>query len=195
MIGINLNDISDSKMWYFKKLHGYEKIQGTLLRKINDIIINRSIYNFKESDGNLICPHVWLGNYHIAHDFNFVTGHKIDHIINMTGNISNIFPFIDYTQHPIRDNDINNVNIYDIMDSCANIIHNVVSSGHNILVHCKQGHHRSAAMIVFYLMKYHNMDLVNALCYVKNRRPTSFRKITKILKYLMNYDSQQLIYK
>ena len=53
-------------------------------------------------------------------------------------------------------------------------IHESLLKGESVLVHCFAGMSRSATLIACYLIKYHNMNLANAIAYIQNKRPITF---------------------
>ena len=170
--------------WRFQELTGEELRYGETMRKLNEIIINCSLPKGTETNANQITNLVWLGNAKAAHDFNFIYRNKIHHIINLTPNIPNKFHFINYQTFPIKDYEACLVDLYKLMETAADLINTAVSENKAVLVHCKKGHHRSASIIALYLMKYHNMSLVDAVYYIKRIRPTSFRRMNCMLKTL-----------
>lgn len=175
-------------LWKFKELNGNERKLGDLQKNINNIIINNPGEKGTEADANLLFDYVWLGNYRVADDFNFVTDNRIRHIINATYDIPNSFAFINYTTFSIQDQDACNQSILDMLDQGADIINSAIIKKQSILVHCKRGHHRSASIIAFYLMKYYNMSLGDAIYFIKCKRPTAFRRMTCMLQTLIDYE-------
>jgi len=79
-------------------------------------------------------------------------------------------------------------NFFVMLNEGADIIDYAQKMGKAILVHCKRGHHRSASIVVFYLMKYQGMSLVDAICMVKAKRPTAFARETCLLRTLIQIE-------
>lgn len=154
-----------------------------IIRQLKNIITFGTKPN--SANANLIVKNLWLGNCLAAHDIDFVTQQHIKYIINVTDDVPNKFPFINYTSYKIKDIYACHKNLFRIINEAADIIHHVLSSNSAILVHCKQGHHRSATIVVFYLMKYQDMSLIDAVKFVKNIRPNAFRRINCMLKTLI----------
>lgn len=142
-----------------------------------------------EPNANLILTGLWLGNYKAATDLDFLMDNKIDHIINITTDLPNLFNFISCTQYRIRDSDACDKNLTAMMDQAVDIIHQKLLCKKNVLVHCKNGHHRSASVIVYYLIKYYNMHLSDAIIFVKHIRPTTLQRSTCLLKHLIQHQS------
>lgn len=181
-----------TNIWHYQQLNKDQQKIGQLIKNINDLIVNFNNINgsvpTNSPDANLIMENIWLGNSSVAQDFNFMVSKKINTIINITKDISNYFDFIDYVNYFIRDDDACQINLFYVMEQGAKIINDVVSNKKTILVHCKRGHHRSACVVAFYLMKYHNISLICAISLIKNIRPTAFRRITCMLQELILYE-------
>jgi len=178
--------------WQFKYLDEKERAYGDIKKRINYLITSYPSSKECEADGNLICHSIWLGNGTLAHDLTFVTDEKIKHIINATPNISNKFQFINYTNFPIKDKIAFDIDIIQLLNRGADIINYAIEHDWPILIHCKQGHHRSASIVVFYLMKYKKMDLFDAIYFIKQRRPTVFGRMTRILEELIKYENDRM---
>ena len=177
-----------NNQWKFKKLQEKEIKLGELCRNINNLIVNFPDLKGTEADADLIIDNIWLGNWKAAHDHNFFTNNNIEFVINATDTIPNKFPFINYSTFPIKDITACQQDMMEIIETGADIINKTVLENKPILVHCKRGHHRSASMVAFYLMKYHNMTLIEAVYVIKKYRPTAFRRMTCMLKTLIVYE-------
>lgn len=146
-----------------------------------------------ESDvpsANLILPGLWLGNYHVALDCRFLKTYHIDTIINVTRETPCPYRNIVYLRIPIKDKCFCHYykpKIFDVIDYAADFIATRLNFG-NVLVHCKQGHHRSAGMIMAYLIKYHGMNFRQSLNYVQRRRPSALKRKTCLLQWIKAYD-------
>jgi len=179
-------------MWRFQTLTDDELKIGEVLRQINNLIALYTKAKNTETDASLIFPHIWLGNHKAATDYNFVTDKKIAHIINVTEDVGNHFPFIAYTNFSTTDiKACANTDIINILNHCAEMIHATIMTNDSILIHCKRGHHRSASVVAYYLMKYHRTSLVEAVRLIKESRPTAFRRINCMMKILMEWESEK----
>lgn len=159
-----------------------------LIQKIKKIISQLSKEKGSEDNANMILNNVWLGNWISASELEFLNQSNIKHIINVTKTIPNKYKFIDCTIIPIQDADACEENLMDIIEQGADIINQMVQNDKSILIHCKRGHHRSASVVMCYLMKYHNMSLIDALLLVKIKRPTAFRRISCMMQALITYE-------
>jgi len=173
---------------YYEEAKMIKKLNNQLTYLINEYTNLNAI----DEDANLILNYVWLGNYHVAHDFNFVVSAKIKYIINATTNVSNKFNFVDYTNFIIEDEDACHENLLNMINYGADVINEAIKEKQSILVHCKKGHHRSATIIVFYLMKYKNMPLIDAVCLIKKIRPNAFKRMTCMLRTLIYYECMRI---
>lgn len=181
---------SSNKLWEFKQLTNNDIRLGNIFKQVNDLIINHTVNkaSIVEADANLIIDLIWLGNMRAAHDLKFVTTKCIRHIINITKNVPNIFMNINYLTLPINDIEVCYNNYFPMMNKGAALINKIVSEKIPILVHCKRGHHRSAAVLALYFMKYHKMSLIDAIKLIKYVRPTTFQRITCMLQVLIYYE-------
>lgn len=155
---------------------------------INDIITKYTIHSPQsEPDATAITNLIWLGNYKAAHDIRFLTKHNIRYIINITPNIDNKFSnSLSYLVIPIKDK-IANKHIPQLLKQAAQTIDTVVNAQQPILVHCKQGHHRSATAVALYLLLYQQMTLPQAVEYIKQKRQCAFRRLTRILDVVIDW--------
>ncbi len=152
-------------MWSFHQLNDSDKILGELHQRINNIITNSKANS--ESDVTLIKDGLWLGNWNISQDLNFLDKCNISAVINVSPIVGRNFKNIKYHTIPIKDSLACEKDIYHILECGADTIHDLINRGETILVNCKRGHHRSASIVAFYLMKYCGMTLVEAVAYIK----------------------------
>ena len=132
-----------------------------------------------ENNMDKITPHIWLGNYKAAYDKKELDKYNINYIINITDKIESPFNDKNYLIIPIRDkyscdNKSKNYIMYQILKS-FDFINTAINNNSNILIHCKKGHHRSANLILFYLVYKYNIGYIPALIYINN-----------IIKYALN---------
>jgi hypothetical protein len=74
-----------------------------------------------------------------------------------------------YLRLPIRGG--RNTDIQPILQESLRFIHAAVSSGQNILVHCKHGKNRSASLVIAYIMAIKSFTVFEAERYVMSKRP------------------------
>lgn len=73
--------------------------------------------------------------------------------------------------HKVQVMDSSNSNISTYFNEVADVIEQEASLGGRTLVFCVAGVSRSASLCIAYLMKYHQLSLLEAYNYVKTRRP------------------------
>ncbi|AGF85472.1 tyrosine phosphatase [Moumouvirus goulette] len=138
-----------------------------------------------ETNATMIINNIWLGNQMAAQDLNFISKHNIKYIINVTYDIFNKYDFINYLNFPLN-NDYEHTKFFiKTMEECSNIIMYLITNNIPILIHCKRGHHRSASVLAYLLMKYYGLNLYQSINYIKNLRPTTFRKNNPMLQSLI----------
>lgn len=177
--------------WRFQKLISDKIKLGNLYKQVNNLITDNHFDSIYENNADLIMDYLWLGNSKSAHDVKFVLSNKIRCIINVTKNIQNKFShikLITYVRLPIDDKEACQKNLFTIMEKGADYLNNVVSLQYPILVHCKRGHHRSASIVALYLMKYYRISLLDAIHFIKRFRPSTFRRMTCMLRALIHYE-------
>lgn len=131
---------------------------------------------YNEDNATEIMTNLWLGNKIAAQDFNFITKYNIKFIINVTYEIFNKYDFVDYFNFPLE-NDLEHKKYFiKIMEDCLNIINYSITNNIPVLVHCKRGHHRSACVVAYFLINYMGWDINQSINFIKNLRPTTFRK-------------------
>lgn len=181
---------SSNQKWCVRKLNPAEEKKGEIIRQINYLIVNFVSIKGTEDDANMILDLIYLGNQYVAHDINFIIAYGIKNVINVSNGVPNIFPFVSYMTSYLKDEDACRMNTLPLMEEGADLINQSVSQNAPILIHCKRGHHRSASIIAFYLMKYHQLSLYDAVYLIKKCRPTAFRRMTCMLKTLIDYESK-----
>jgi len=162
-----------------------------LIKKIKNIHPSEKGYICEklEYDTNEIIPNIWLGNSKAAHDKNFLLKYKITHIINVTPNVKCMYPKdFNYIVIPIKDEDTCNSNLINMFDEATDYIHKHWEQGSKILIHCKRGHHRSAAILVAFIMRYFDIDYKIVMKYITHKRICAFRRQTCISTHLDLYD-------
>jgi protein-tyrosine phosphatase len=68
-----------------------------------------------------------------------------------------------------------------------NIMHDYVTRGKNVLVHCAMGVQRSATIVACYLLKYYKADINTTILHIKHRRPQSFENGVNFTKVLQHF--------
>jgi len=133
-----------------------------------------------------IIPGIWVGDAEAAKNRAFLRKNKITAIVNATNSVPNYFPrIINYFRIPIGDpgpnktiQDTNVRTMAQMMPLALDFIYTHHRRG-GILIHCRAGIQRSAAIMVGFLMKYaHNhgkrLSIDEAISIVRKRRPVVF---------------------
>jgi len=123
-----------------------------------------------------ILPRLWLGNARAALDEDFIRQHNIVTVFNCTKDLpfSPLIP-IKY-RIPVDDNlqeeEIRNMELWS-MEIAYKIMAEYLD-GKAILVHCAAGKQRSAASVAFLLIAHRRMRGLEAMNYIRERRPIAF---------------------
>lgn len=139
-----------------------------------------------EPHASEIIPGLWLGDEHSSNDINFIKKYQIKNIIRILPGIPSVAN-INYLHIPWNDKDICNKNVNDIFTQSIDFIEQSLSSNNNILIHCKRGHHRSAIIVVLFMVERLNMDLHKVVNYIRNRRKCSLRRLSCMVKQYIKY--------
>jgi len=166
---------------FFKKSYYY----SYSLVQISYIFLYRLLYNnYKEhrpaiknkdyisnipalfNDCTYIIDNIYLGSIYNACNENLIKELNIKRIINITIDSPNFCDSIEYYNYKIKDDGKDEFSLEKLEEMCNFIKKN----NNNILVHCMFGKSRSCTLVLFYLMKYHNMNLDEAFKFVENKR-------------------------
>jgi len=163
-------------------------IKTQRMKETNTNII-KNLYDFSYPMTEII-PRIYLGNAYNARDFYTLKEKNIKLIINCTKEFPNNFENdFQYINVPIFDE--NNVSISDYFETISSEIERVYKSdpSASILIHCFMGASRSVAILISYLISYHNMTVDLALEYIEKRRYFVNLNIDfyfQLLEYQMN---------
>jgi protein-tyrosine phosphatase len=128
-------------------------------------------YIYFYSESNEIINNLHLGSSFNAYSISELTNKKINVVINVTEEIDNFHDnnlSMIYYRFPIKDD--NNDDISEILEQTYDIIDEHLSKGDRILVHCFMGASRSAAVIIYYLMRKYNITYEQAITCVYKKR-------------------------
>lgn len=141
-----------------------------------------------EYDVNEIVPGLWLGNLKAASSEELLKMHNIKTVFSVMDKHYLVpkYHSVNYYVLPIDDRETCRKNIDNMVDVCVTNIHKLLKST-NILVHCKNGHHRSAVIVGCYLMKYWDMDYETVVKFINMVRPYALRRHTCMSEWLFQY--------
>lgn len=139
----------------------------------------------RENDADLIVPNLWLGNHKSAFNRAFLKKYKIKYIVNVTTEIPCHFQDITYFHLQVdRKNcqtSLNHIN------QAVDFIRNGLNKNQGVLVHCRNGHHRSASIVLAYLIKYRGLNFNHGINYIKSIRPQTFKRDACMVNNVYQY--------
>ena len=138
------------------------------------------------TDVTEIISNLWLGNVKISKDINFIKNHNIQYTITIMKN-NNITPTQNHLIIPITDKMSCTLNMNPIYDKTSEFINNALKNNVGILVHCKNGHHRSASVIASFMIKYLKTSYHSAVNFIHFLRPLALRRKTCVGHKLFDY--------
>ncbi len=132
---------------------------------------------------------LFLGDQIAASDKNILIKNKIQVILRVMPNPDHnqMYRGIKYIVIPIKDKETCEVDMNKLFDKTYIYICNALKNKQNILVHCKRGHHRSAAVVGAFLIKFFKIDYKIVTQYINNIRPCALRKDKCMVKSLAKY--------
>lgn len=135
-----------------------------------------------------ITSSLFLGRASVASNRHLLQARGITCVVNATIEIPNFnWPQFEYVKVPLADIPHAPIRLY--FDTVADKIHSVSKKHGATLVHCAAGVSRSATLCIAYLMKFHNLCLLEAYNWVKARRPV-IRPNLGFWRQLIDYESQ-----
>lgn len=147
---------------------------------------NKYFENYQLDTPSEIIPDLWLGNYTHAYA-GCSLRYNFSYIFNIGVKVKSALPISRSTT--VEVDDVPSARIIDLFADITKEIHQRLSQGHKVYVHCFVGMSRSPTIIIAYLIKYENMSLLKAYELVKTRRPII--KINHGFRYqLMEWERQ-----
>ena len=111
----------------------------------------------------------------------------IRRIINITKEVTNSQNGIQYLHVPIDDSNTCQKDLNSLFDKATDFIYDSLKSKEPILVHCKMGHHRSASVVVAFMIRYLDIDYITASTYINSIRKCALVRQTCMVDGLFNY--------
>lgn len=124
-----------------------------------------------KSDISEILGYLYLGSDEVSLDLDALSDHGIRHIINCTADRPNYFETAGVQYLQVKVNDHKDDDIQQYFDGACAFIEQARHAGSSVLVHCQKGMSRSTTIVLAYLMKFANMNLINAFSHTKKIRP------------------------
>ena len=127
---------------------------------------------FACADCDEIVPGLWIGNEHAAVDDEVLQQHHITHIVNLNPSSSPIAFPDKYKYFAVNLRDCVFEILGDEFFGALEFVNNAVGEGGCVLIHCRKGKSRSAALCIAYLMRHKHMQFSEALGLVTSKRPS-----------------------
>lgn len=116
-----------------------------------------------------IVPNLFLGNYLVANDLEYLKVLGITHIINCSVEHPNYFSNnFNYLYLPLHDDTSENIFIY--FNKSFEFIRDCHKKNGKVLVHCHAGVSRSSTIVIAYLMKKYKKPFYKTLKYIQSIR-------------------------
>lgn len=165
-------------------LVNYKKISYTVYDDLCD-------YNLINNQ-DLITKNLWLGNHKSSLDKEFLIKNKIKLIINLSKDLPFTDLNIDKFRISIHDNrslesDIGMIqNFY----HTYNLINNKILKNESVLIHCRAGMQRSAALVALYLMKKNKLSFDKVKPIIKKKRCITFYPIVNFIGPIKYFETK-----
>jgi protein-tyrosine phosphatase len=138
---------------------------------------------------------LFLGNKQTALSSEFHRQHNIMLVINCTNTVPFLKPVVNngvtYIRVPVNDNrapeEIKKLESF--IPEIVHLIHVHLSLGHNVLVHCRAGRQRSAAVVSAFLMNKYLWTHDEATSYVKFKKHDVFSPHINFYPALQEYNT------
>ncbi|KAL9648147.1 hypothetical protein ABK040_007512 [Willaertia magna] len=156
---------------------------------------NKSIWDkMRESEvscSEIIENKLYLGSDDFASDLSQLQETGITHILQVHDSFKPKFEGNGLIYKKIYAIDDEDFELYDHFDEAADWIKQVLdeSPNHKIFVHCRNGHSRSATLVVAYLMKHLMLHVEEAFTLVKNKRSV-INPNRSFLEQLEDYETE-----
>jgi dual specificity MAP kinase phosphatase len=121
-----------------------------------------------------IIKNLWIGSEKDAADMAFMKKHNIRFIVNATDSVPVYAKDIKSLRIPVGDDPYYSEKMGKYIPIAVIAIHDVLSHGHGVLVHCRAGMNRSATVVAGYLMFKKGMTAQKAMAFIKRKKPECF---------------------
>ena len=140
---------------------------------------------------HLIIPNLWLGDYESSQNIKFLKDNNIKLIINLSKNLNFVTEKnIEKYRIPIHDNlsKESNLGLIKHFDEAYLKIEKTLKNNDGVLIHCRAGVQRSAALTALYLMKKNKITSDDAKKFIKGKRCIVFFNKANFEPVLKYYD-------
>ena len=144
-------------------LTNYKKISHTIYDDLCD-------FNFINNQ-DLIIKNLWLGNHKSSLDKEFLLNNNIKLIINLSKDLPFTDLNIDKFRISIHDNRSleSDIGMIENFYHTYNLIDNKLLKNESVLIHCRAGMQRSAALLALYLMKKNKLSFDKVKSIIKKK--------------------------
>lgn len=174
-----MNIINTIKAWSRNEwiYYYYSKIRSGVQKYLDDTF-----------EATQIIDNLWLGAISSSCNREALHKYKIEMIISaILGGTAN-FPFdFHYERSKLRDAE--DENIIPEFDRLLPLIHTELINHRGVLVHCYYGRSRSASIVAAYLIRYCDMNHIEALEFIRNKR-SQIDPNPNYIKQLEEYDNK-----
>lgn len=123
------------------------------------------------SYSNYIIDNIYLGSSYNASNWQLLKDNNISYVVNATANIPNFFEEDDILYlNLIKNDDGEDLFTKQELDMALDFISDANSINQNVLIHCVFGRSRSVTIVLYYLIKNHNMTLEQSISFLKEKR-------------------------
>jgi hypothetical protein len=171
---LNLDVLDVSNCPKLKEINGLEEHNIKLLvcegETYIDFLEEKFDINVMISKDNELINHIidniYLGD--CSHNEEELVKLGISYVFNVTNNYYREYKKMIEIKIPLQD--CITQNIMDIFPTVIEQIKELNDEGLKIYIHCHAGISRSASLVIYYLIKYHNMSFDKAFKYVRDKR-------------------------
>ncbi len=138
-----------------------------------------------------IIKNLWIGSEGDSKSSSFWKAHNIKFVVNATNNIPIKVPAdIQSYRVPIDDHPSENETILKHFPLVVVAMEDVLTHGHGVLVHCRAGMQRSAAVVAAYLMWKRGMTADQVFEFINKKKHETFWPVPTFEKALRAWESQ-----
>lgn len=138
-----------------------------------------------------IIRNLWIGSEGDSVDPSFFQAHNIRLVVNATGTIPfSAPPDVQTYRIPVNDHPSENETMLRHLPIVVLVIDDVLKYGHGVLVHCRAGMQRSAAVVAAYLMWKRGMTANQAFDFINKRKHETFFPVPTFEQALRAWEDQ-----
>jgi predicted protein tyrosine phosphatase len=164
----------------------------SIRRIVQDGCLLLNQMSVRGNNADEIYPRIWLGNRRAAMDPDYLQSQHIDTVFNCSKDL----PFHPYARNryrlPVADN-LMPTEIQHMGDWAWETMQCLVREynlGRTILVHCRAGMQRSAAVCTMFLMLHAGMTFDQAYMHLRAKRPIVFRPMINFKSAILRFETE-----